>query len=140
MTLLSFVFLDVPDIRKEGKKAVFANAHSSDFSKYWMEYEAGNDVEFMNWYGKSKNVFLKAVKTIFRTIFFFEICEKVKESLLEGNVKDVFFWMYDALFEWFSYSIQLFFPIYIISGFFYSIHCYEKIADNDETSGSAIEG
>jgi len=127
---------DVPNLEgKAGKKGSPAIFHKGKIRERWERVIPERGKPFRNYYG-SQSVGLKAITQILSTITFFELGGKIADSISSGNYSDAFFWLYDAIFEWMSYVIQIIFPMYNFLGFLYGFKCIIDLYHEEDDSSA----
>jgi len=105
--------------KKNGTQAIFKKG---DIRARWDRVTHTRREPFRNFY-KRHSAGSKAFFQMLSTIVFFELGGKISDSIKEGKYADVVFWIYDAVFEWMSYMIQIIFPMYNLTGLIFGFFC-----------------
>jgi len=114
---------ELPNLEgKSGKRDAPAIFKKGKIRDRWERVESTRKQPFRNYY-KRQSAALNAFSQMITTLLFYELGGKVVGSLSEGKYGDVFFWIYDAVFEWLSYVVQIIFPVYNLAGFMYGFRC-----------------
>jgi len=100
-----------------------ASENTGDFPDDW-----NYDPEFSSSYSYFWTV------TFIETLLFKELSSKIVISIKEGRFMDIFFWIYDAVFEWLSFFFHVVFPLYCLWGILIFPQCIHNLDPNQKES------